>query len=199
MADRNRTVVKLGGSLLHSSGWVDRFTSWLNRQPIGDYFIVVGGGQLIDALRDLDDRHRLCPSEMHWRCIRALDATYEIAAELLPDFGRIVSPKQLHAALGSRYDGNNRRAFWVRIASYYSQEIDSSSATEPMLELGWNTTSDSLALLLASQIRAERCVLLKSCEVSHVATLEQAAVEGIVDSESIRFQSIVPAIEFDQI
>ncbi len=197
--DRKRTVVKLGGSLFDSPSWPARLRNWLVRQPIGDYFMIVGGGVVIDALRELDTCHRLNQCEMHWRCIQALDLTFEIASELTPDFGRIASLAQLRSKLETEFDGKAVRIHWVRIASYYCPEFDEGAGDEPKLELGWNTTSDSLALLLASRIRAERCVLLKSCEVKHLKTLQQAVDARIIDSESIRFQALVPAIEFEKI
>jgi aspartokinase-like uncharacterized kinase len=200
--DRKRTVVKLGGSFLDSPSWPDRLQTWFARQPIGDYFVIVGGGKLIDALRELDTCHRLSQSAMHWRCVRALDATFEIAAELTPAFGRILSSAQLLDRLETEFDGNmdrNPRIHWVRIASYYGQEFDSPKRDEPQLEHSWSTTTDSLALLLANRIHAERCVLLKSCDVKHLTSLRQAVDEGIVDPESIRFEALVPVIQFEQI
>ncbi len=199
MSDRKRTVVKFGGSLLHSPVWATRLLPWLNQQPAGKYFFIVGGGLLIDALRDLDECHGLSQVEMHWRCIRLLDATYEIVAELMPGVETIESAEQLHTAIEMPIEENETRVHLVRIASYYNPESDGKASTELKLEYGWNTTSDSLALLLASRIGAQRCVLLKSCDVKHLKSLQQAVDEEVVDSQCIRFQSIVPTIEFVQI
>ncbi len=69
----SRTVFKLGGSLLHQPDWPSRLASWLRAQPPGDYFGIVGGGEVVEGLRDLDRVHSLSESRMHWRCVRALD------------------------------------------------------------------------------------------------------------------------------
>jgi 5-(aminomethyl)-3-furanmethanol phosphate kinase len=197
--DRKRTVVKLGGSLFDSPSWPDRFQKWLARQTAGCYFVVVGGGKLIDVLRELDANQRLSQTEMHWRCIRALDATFEIASELIPEFGRIASNEQLNQTIEATCDSESVRAHWVRIGAYYSKELSPAFQDEPELAQSWDTTSDSLALLLAFRIRAARCFLLKSCEVKHLSTLQKAIAEGVVDAESIRFDSRIPSIEFVQI
>ena len=106
---------------------------------------------------------------------------------------------QLNAAIAFPSLENEVRGHWVRIASYYHSQLDSRSSREPNLEHNWKTTSDSIALFLASRIHAERCVLLKSCDVKHLKSLQQAVDEGVLDPESIRFQSIVPAIELFQL
>jgi len=136
---------------------------------------------------------------MHWRCIRALDATYEIAAELVPDFGRIGSYEELRSIVETRSAGGGTRAHWVRVAAFYNPAAARQVASELHPDCNWRTTSDSLALLLASMIGAQRCSLLKACPVDHVRSMHQAVEEGIVDPESIRFQAAVPTIELVQI
>jgi len=76
-------VVKLGGSLLSQPRWPEWLELWLGQQPPAAYLLIVGGGQAIDAMRHLDQTHTLDTAAMHWRCIRLLDATFEVAAELL--------------------------------------------------------------------------------------------------------------------
>jgi hypothetical protein len=77
------TVLKIGGSLLSQSDWPSRLNHWLQTQPAGLYFTIVGGGEAIEAMRDLDRIHTLDQTAMHWRCIDLLDATFDVAVELL--------------------------------------------------------------------------------------------------------------------
>lgn len=195
----SRTVVKLGGSLLRTVDWPLKLRSWLDRQPIGEYYAIAGGGKLIDALRDLDQSHPLSQTEMHWRCIRALDATFEIAAELTPDFARISSNDELRTkTLGKEFEKKSL-LYWVRIGAFYSPEFVEAIPLELQPSLGWETTSDSLALLLGSMIGAKRCVLFKACMARSFASLEQAVDAGIVDTESLRFLASIPLIELIQL
>lgn len=194
-----RTVFKLGGSLLRDPDWPTRLNSWLARQPPGHYFGIVGGGSLVNALRDLDAIHHLSQQEMHWRCIRTLDATYEIAMELTPEFGQLGSIEDIQSALGTLNVKKSHQVYWLRIAAFYNPESLVDIPVDLQPAIGWSTTSDTLALFLAYKINAHRCVLLKSCFVDPCSTLEQASSEGIVDSEAIRFQTYVPAIEIRQL
>lgn len=83
MSARPVVVVKLGGSLLSQPNWPVWLEAWLAAQPPGEFLMIVGGGQTIDAMRYLDQAHTLETRPMHWRCIRLLDATFEVAAEIL--------------------------------------------------------------------------------------------------------------------
>ena len=154
---------------------------------------------MIDALRDLDDLYGFSQVDLHWRCIRALDATYEIAAELLPEFDRIGSTDLVQAIVGSQPKIDAWRIGWVRIAAFYSHATLADVPLEAQPAIGWSTTSDSLALFLAHRIGARRCVLFKSCSVRHIASLEHAIVEEIIDPETIRFRPLVPSIELSKL
>ncbi len=172
-------VVKLGGSLLSQPDWPERFRNWFEQQAADDYCLIVGGGGSIDAMRELDAVHRLSTSAMHWRCIRLLDATYEIAAELLPEAVSIASIIELRNRLGYGNLGG-KRLLLVRVAGYYTESLAASIDIVP--PIGWETTTDTLAVFLAKLIHADRVVLLKSCTIAEGLTLADAAKQGIVDS-----------------
>jgi aspartokinase-like uncharacterized kinase len=223
-SSRPRTVFKLGGSLLDQADWPARLRRWLSRQPTGDYYGIVGGGELVEAMRSLDTRHSLSIVEMHWRCIRLLDATYEIAGELMPELGRLdnldsavkasplahsygrgvggevlstVDPSRLHDPITEDEPGFlSKMAAWVRIAGFYgpNRTIPFDSPEE-----SWNTTTDTLALVLAGLLQADRCVLLKSCSTKQIESLAQAARLGIVDAECVRFEKLVARVELESL
>ncbi len=78
-----RIVVKLGGSLLHQSTWLNDFAiGWMDAYHQGA--IDRGGGELVEGMRLLSSQHVLAEKAMHWRCVRALDLTWEIAANYCP-------------------------------------------------------------------------------------------------------------------
>jgi 5-(aminomethyl)-3-furanmethanol phosphate kinase len=173
------SVVKLGGSLLSQPDWPGRLKYWLDCQPVDDYCLIVGGGGVIDAMRELDSVHRLSGESMHWRCIRLLDATYEIAAELLPDAIKCDCLEDLKQklAVGSP---SEKRLFLTRVAGFYTP-ADLSPCSKS-LPIGWETTTDTLAAFLGILIHAEQVVLLKSCRIAEGLTLFDAAEQGVVDS-----------------
>ncbi len=204
MAERttDRCVFKLGGSLLDQVDWPMRLRAWLNQQPPGKYFGIVGGGDVVEAMRKLDRVHGLSQTAMHWRCIRLLDATLEIASELTPEIKVLKYSNELliHSAFEIRENliVSQRELYWVHVSAFYQpgiSDLGSLPADTFWPTEGWATTTDTLALMLAHQIHAHRVVLMKSCEVGHIDSLEMAAKVGIVDRECLRLREHVPQVE----
>ena len=55
MSDQQgRRVIKLGGSLLLRNSLRRDVLNWLSNQPPAKNIVIVGGGKIIDAVRDLD-------------------------------------------------------------------------------------------------------------------------------------------------
>ena len=168
-----RCVVKLGGSLLSCSETPARLDRFL-----ADGFenvqvnLIVGGGKIIDALRELDAVHSCCPVAMHWRCIGVLRLTLEIAAEWLPLATQILTAQDFEAHRHCRSAG----IYLIAVDSFYS--VDDRHA----LPQDWSTTSDSIAALLARKLGLRRVVLIKSCAVPEGLSIAQAAKSGIVDA-----------------
>lgn len=167
-----RWVVKLGGSLLRRPDLPRLLRQWLGEQAAERQVnLIVGGGTLIDALRELDRVHHLDQETLHWQCIRVLRHTLEIVAAWLPAATVIDSPAAFARHSGSRQPG------WYLVAAeafYHPESGDD-------LPCDWTTTSDSLAALLARKLAAEQLVLLKSCELPPALDLATAAAQGIVD------------------
>jgi 5-(aminomethyl)-3-furanmethanol phosphate kinase len=198
----HRCVFKLGGSLLDQKDWPTRLRLWLCHQRQGQYLGIVGGGYVVEAMRKLDEVHRLSQNPMHWRCVRLLDSTLEIAAELTPEINVLDSSEQLaiHLESASHRDSfqTQHNASWVRVSAFYSprsslERNPSDNSFWP--SENWDTTTDTLAMLLAHQIKADRVVLLKSCNVDQVSSLEEAAKKGIVDRECLRLIEHLAEVE----
>lgn len=205
-------VFKVGGSLLHQPDCVPRLRKWIEEQDQTPMLGVVGGGEVIEGLRLLNQQHPLDQVAMHWRCIDALKATWSVACELFPEGMPIATKEELiHYVAGGKLACNQPvfeesyqtshathpglsqygRPFGLVLpAAFYSEE----GTQVPLVEMvtgaplsvawpacSWETTSDSLALLLAIQLRANRCVLLKSCVAADVASLTDAVTKGVVD------------------
>jgi aspartokinase-like uncharacterized kinase len=196
------TVLKIGGSMLSQSDWPSKLNRWLQTQPAGLYFTIVGGGEAIEAMRDLDRVHSLDQTAMHWRCIDLLDATFEIATELLtrvyPNLKTVRTATNLGSIISNADAPQQERAelVLVTVPSFYN--IDSyESDPNTMLgrrnllpQIGWQTTSDTLAMFLASVIHSNRCVLFKSCNVESFATLEDAVAAGVADSQVLQYAAL---------
>ena len=59
-------VIKLGGSLLEWPGMPVAFRRWLARQAPAASVLIAGGGQIVEALRQLDAALGLSQETMHW-------------------------------------------------------------------------------------------------------------------------------------
>lgn len=165
--DRGAMVVKVGGSLLSSPAVAPRvhaFCKSLDRERI---FLIVGGGQLIDAVRRWDDIHALEPVANHWRCVDLLDATFAIAAEWFA----FAKP----AGDDCRVDQHGANIHLVRVASFYRPGQTFG------LPCDWSTTTDAIAVALASHVGCGEATLLKSCDIPDTS-LENMADLGLIDS-----------------
>jgi 5-(aminomethyl)-3-furanmethanol phosphate kinase len=196
-----RTVLKIGGSLLSQTDWPSRLDRWLQKQPAGLYFTIVGGGEAIEAMRELDRIHMLDQNAMHWRCIDMLEATFDVAVELLerviPNLKTVRTSTSLGSIVSNADGPKQERAelVLVTVPSFYN--IDSCDNAPSILlkretvlpEIGWQTTSDTLAMFLASVTESNRCVLFKSCNVESFATLEDAVAAGVADSQVLQYAS----------
>jgi aspartokinase-like uncharacterized kinase len=171
-----RRVVKVGGSCLANPQLVALLTNWLARQQPAENWIVVGGGECIEAMRELAARFALAEETMHWRCVGLLRATFEILGELFPDWEVIESAEQFQ-----RRSACEPAIGCIRVAvdTFYRE----TPGSVHVLPVGWETTTDAIAAYLAGRIAAAELVLLKSCApellAADVVTLSQ---RGIVDA-----------------
>lgn len=167
-------VVKLGGSLLDLPDLVPRFRRWLKSNPPGKTMIVVGGGQIVDVVRGLDRIHRLDAGFAHWLCVDLLAKTAEVAAKLFPEFGVISRADHLREFV---HAPDNPGTHIVQVSAFYNRE-----PTNMTLPESWDTTTDSIAALLALDVQAEELVLLKSRGPESARTeLTAWAEAGLVD------------------
>jgi aspartokinase-like uncharacterized kinase len=163
-------IVKLGGSLLDLPGVADRLRLWLAGEPSAATLLVVGGGQLADAIRQAQTVHVLSDAAAHRLCLEVMGVTAALAGELLPEATLVRRPAEI-----------DRAAPGLQVVDVREFLI----AAEPLPE-SWQVTSDSIAAHLAVSLGADELVLLKST----LAKLESPelpasphalAVHGLVD------------------
>ncbi len=189
MSKRPIRVLKLGGSLLDNHEFVQQFDDWLQLQPPAWNLVIVGGGNLVEAMRDLDRSFQLPSSFVHWACVRLLESTFEVVCQLFPH-ATMVSDRQQWLALATRLASAGAIADQqctaisevaiINVPAFYAAKF----AQELPIRLpeNWSTTSDSIAALLCRIVQADELVLLKSTDPPAESSIENLAQQGIVDA-----------------
>ncbi|MEO1528610.1 MAG: protein kinase [Planctomycetota bacterium] len=167
-----RRIVKIGGSLLLDPTLPSRLDQWLESQPPAQTIAIVGGGQLIDAMRGLDATYDCESAWLHWRCVELLRVTFELLCDKLPNWS-FVSTHDEFEALQSKPTDN--AAFLVAVDTFYSP-----SNPAPLPE-DWSTTTDAIAGWLSILLSADELVLLKSCDVPSATAIAALSQQGIID------------------
>lgn len=185
-------VIKIGGSLLQRAGLLADLQCWQSAlsEPMINVWII-GGGSVVDAIRDQDCMQGLSDSTAHWSSIKAMDANAAAFARRCPGWRITDAPEEIfqtthehpNLATGQRWSETNQSVpqNWVLQTHRWMKKADSQLEAHHLLPHSWGVTSDSIAAWVAIQIRASQVILLKSCQVP-TATVPELARLGIVDS-----------------
>ena len=125
-------IVKVGGSLLALRDWPERLAELVAASPAP--LLVVGGGRVVDGLREIDAANPRPTPLMHDLAIDAMTLTARIVADALG------LPVVALATDGGVLDA----AAWLR-----------SSGQAARLPAGWHVTSDSIAGLRGGRLPDE--------------------------------------------
>ena len=155
-----RQVIKLGGSLLGSDNLRERLPRRLQqaREKIGvplEQLVIVGGGKIVDAIRQRDRTHPGDPADVHWHCVELLAKSHQIVHHQFPHWHTVATADQLNDAINRGF--STAEATLVSVDSFYHRGTDCSLPTD------WRTTSDAIAAYLATIVNADELVLVKSC------------------------------------
>lgn len=172
-----RRVIKFGGSLLTAPGIDALWKSWIATQPPAQNVIVAGAGALADAIRRIDDTHRLEEELTHWLCVDVLSLSARLTKRLLPDTTLVTRWDELT----ERVVVNTRPCQIVFDPSDFLRKAEPTLPGEK-LPIGWMVTSDSIAARVAQALEADELVLLKSAPVPVPPSRRQAAKIGLVDT-----------------
>lgn len=185
-----RRVIKVGGSLLSSPNLPDSLTRWIERQGVAENLVVVGGGELVDAIRKLDQIRPSDPVKTHWRCIELMEMTRSIFADWF-DWDSIITSRQLETVMANEF--SSERPTVVAVKAFYD------AATKSTVPMDWCTTSDTIAAILALTVEADELVLLKRCELDPRQSIAGLAASGIVDQAIQHLADQVPSIRVEQL
>lgn len=166
-----RRVIKLGGSLLDWPELPQAFSAWLALAPRAASIVVVGGGAIVESLRQLDKAAGLSAEASHWLAIQAMSLTAALAAERLHGATRVEEFEELQ-----RTGGSGVRIFDVE------RFLRADAESADPLPCSWEVTSDSIAARLAVRLEAEELVLLKSTLPRRHASRPMLAQDGFVDA-----------------
>lgn len=150
-------VVKIGGSLLE----LPKLETVLRQIKQQDLPIVLlpGGGKFADIVRQEQKQYGFSDKAAHKMAIQAMQQY----AELLHDISDI--------------DFFDSKKNILRPAIFPPLELLSYQWRIPE---NWTVTSDSLAVLLAEELNAEKCMLLKACEIIDT-DVQSLLRQGIID------------------
>ncbi len=181
-----RRIVKIGGSLLTRGDLIPAINDWLAQQTPAENVVIVGGGALIDAVRQLDVVRPGKEATVHWRCIELLGTTFQITAEWFPAWNQIRTRESFQC--GVDFGFSSSQPTIVNVGAFYQ------ASDKHKLPLDWRTTTDSIAVLLGNLSCADEVTLLKSCDVDPKKSVQQLAADGIIDEAvpgiSRRFEAL---------
>ena len=194
-----RRIIKIGGSMLLRDNLATAVNDWLDAPPADQTMTIIGGGKLIDAVRELDQQHKMPPQQTHWMCVDLLTATASFAADVF-GWPLIKTEQEWKEMLqqGKAFPSLRMPALPTVItpAVFYNK---STSVPDTRIPHDWRTTTDSIAALLAIQVDADELVLLKSCPIDPQMSLVQLAEAGIVDEALPGVASELRSIRIEQL
>jgi aspartokinase-like uncharacterized kinase len=166
-------IVKVGGSLFELPDLRERLEAWRRQQTPATNLYVAGGGNLAEAIRQLDRLHHLGERDVHWLSIEAMSITAKFLRSLL-HVGLLRTCDEVDEALGDA-----RPADWVlEPLVFYDDEEPNLPGTK--LPSAASVTSDSIAARLAEVTHADELVLLKS-RLPETASIASESAAGYVD------------------
>jgi 5-(aminomethyl)-3-furanmethanol phosphate kinase len=167
-------VIKLGGSLLDWRELPATLQTWCAQQAPMANVLIVGGGELVEAVRHLDRTHELSQATSHWLAIRTLSVTARLVAGLVE--GAVLCERL------DQIDLSQREQLQILDVLDFMQ---CDARSDDPLPATWEVTSDSIAARVAERLQARDLVLLKSAvpqmEDGEGESVEDLAAAGYVD------------------
>lgn len=148
-------VLKLGGSLLDLPELRQRLDDVLRRYNVAPCLLVVGGGAAADMVRGWDRLHELGDETAHRLALEAMSLNARFVSALLPQANFVADLRECENPWQSRRPAVIDPALFVPSLE--------ATCRDPLPHT-WEATSDSISAWIASQLDADRLVLLKSTD-----------------------------------
>lgn len=182
-------MIKLGGSLLTMPNLKEKFHRWCAANPHPLTLIIVGGGEVVDAIREVHRSNSLDESFAHWLCIDLLKHTARLAHHIIGDVELYETRDDLQQPFsGSKKNSKTPIIAIVQVGTCFARDF-------PHLGLPnrWDVTSDSLAAAFCQMYAADELVMMKSSNpASGVEDSLRLADTGFVDPH---FEDLAEEIE----
>lgn len=173
-------IVKIGGSLTEprvagvdtAGPPIERpLQAWLDliaRLGGGRVAVVPGGGAFADQVRRAQSQWHLDDLAAHNMAVLAMAQTAHLFRAMRPALQFASSETEIRAVLR-----RGQAALWLPFEAMRDR---------PDATTCWDTTSDSLSLMLARRLNAERLVVVKRCRVPAGSGPREWADAGVVDA-----------------
>ena len=183
-------VTKLGGSLLNLCDLPARWRQWrAQRQTVHDV-VVVGGGSLVDALREQALHRSIGDDIAHWAAVDLMAINTRLLASQLGDYPACAVGPALEDRL------NTAGATFIDVVHFlrHVEPLQSGRKLVP----NWDVTSDSIAARLAIILNAKQLNFLKSTSPPPATgqILPEYAGAGYVDAFLPMLATELPPLEF---
>ena len=169
---RPRAVVKLGGSLLNWGGLPAKLTAWIEGQDPDGLVFLVGGGEIVEAIRAFDRVHSIGEEASHDLALMGLDLTARLVEALGSTFQVTDRPDEW----GPIWDAGRVPIFPPGLPLRREERLD----LDP-LPRSWAVTSDSIAARLARRLDVGVLILIKSRDLPDGIEWAAAPGLGLVD------------------
>ena len=187
MPAQSPLVIKLGGSLLSQPGWPQGITELLRalsaQSPESPALLVVGGGSVVEGLRQIDAASPQ-PAEL----------VHALAIELMGITARLVAAATGLPLVTAWPTAGARGACLLDVPQWLAE-----NQRLLRLPVGWEVTSDSIAARVAAAHRG-KLLLVKSVPPPSLSAsqnqLEELANAGWVDSYFPSAAAGLPAISW---
>lgn len=186
-------VIKLGGSLLTMPNLSAVFHRWCRANPHPLTLVIVGGGAIVDAVRQINDTNPLDEQFAHWLCMDLLQHTARLAHRILGDVEIYETAGELQQA----FSAAKTRAYPPVIAIAQVGIAFARNRPNQGLPASWEVTSDTLAAAFCERHAAAELVVMKSRDLPPGSTdFEGLARLGFVDPQFADFAENIETVRF---
>jgi 5-(aminomethyl)-3-furanmethanol phosphate kinase len=151
-------ITKIGGSLLSSVDLPRRLREWLRDEMAEHsethFVIIAGGGNLVEAVREIDRDSAIEVVAAHWICVDLMDVNCRLLSAMLPEIAVVDRFEQLKTCI--EHPGAT-----IFCPGHFLRQIEP-TCSGTKLTADWSVTSDSISARLAVVCEAADLVLLKS-------------------------------------